>query len=78
MPMLEINYIRGIYILMLLLEVGYSYWPFVGYTTRPHGLLMAGKVNGVRNRVFLSFIGVTLSYLSVALRCTTDRTLATI
>ena len=44
MPMLEINYIRGIYILMLLLEVGYSYWPFVGYTTRPHGLLMAGTV----------------------------------
>lgn len=42
--MLEINYIRGIYILMLLLEVGYSYWPFVGYTTRPHGLLMAGTV----------------------------------
>ena len=53
MPMLEINYIRGIYILMLLLEVGYSYWPFVGYTTRPHGLLMAGNVKGSRDRVFL-------------------------
>ena len=38
----EIYFVRGLYIFVLLIELGFSYWPFVGYTTRPHGLLMAG------------------------------------
>ena len=41
-PMEEIYFVRGLYIFVLLIELGFSYWPFVGYTTRPHGLLMAG------------------------------------
>ena len=42
MPMKEIQYIRGLYFFSLISEIFISYWPFVGYTTRPHGLLMAG------------------------------------
>ena len=73
--MAEINFIRGLYFFVLIVELGISYWPFVGYTTRPHGLLMAGTGHCITGIILLSCIalwesGMLKAYPSTTLELT--------
>ena len=56
--MSEINMVRGLYFFILIVEIAISYWPFYGYTTRPHGLLMAGLGHCISGIILLSCIAL--------------------